>query len=202
MQALADLATIPPVSLGRSAPPSASGDARTTPTQQAALARLAQLTLYPEQKHEEFDAVHTPLVWTPLVDTDGLKFRVQEDHAQDISRILTSQRYVYRSKLKWYILHPEQIEAPQLHKARWWWRASVFHVDGVRFVGNGNHCGIQAKGASHRRGVEHFFAIASIRSCAKRVGRRGLRVTKNRRGTGALSALGRNEGRSWATFSI
>jgi hypothetical protein len=51
-------------------------------------------------------------VWTPLVDTDELKFRVQEDHAQDISRILTSQQYVYRSKLKWYILHPEQIETP------------------------------------------------------------------------------------------
>src|ERR1017187_1034548 len=50
-----------------------------------------------------------------------------------------SQPYVYRSKLKWYILHPEQIETPQLHQARWWWRASVFHVDGVRFVGNGNH---------------------------------------------------------------
>ena len=50
--------------------------------------------------------------------------------------------YVYRSKLKWYILHPEQIETPQLHQARWWWRASVFHVDGVRFVGNGNHRGI------------------------------------------------------------
>jgi hypothetical protein len=47
--------------------------------------------------------------------------------------------YVYRSKLKWYILHPEQIETPQLHQARWWWRASIFHVDGVRFVGNGNH---------------------------------------------------------------
>jgi hypothetical protein len=50
-----------------------------------------------------------------------------------------SQPYVYRSKLKWYILHPEQIETPQLHQAKWWWRASVFSVDGVRFVGNGNH---------------------------------------------------------------
>jgi hypothetical protein len=80
-------------------------------------------------------------------------------------------------------LNPEQIETPQLHQSKWWWRASVFHVDGKCFVGNGNHRGIQAKGASHRRGVEHFFAIASIRSCAKRVGRRGLRITKNRRDT-------------------
>src|ERR1039458_7818051 len=96
--------------------------------------------------------------------------------------------YVYRSKLKWYILHPGQIEEPQLHQARWWWRASVFHVDGKHFVGNGNHRGIQVKGASHRRGAEHFFAIASIRSCAKRVGRRGLRITKNLRGRRRLLA--------------
>jgi hypothetical protein len=123
-------------------------------------AQLAQLKLYPEQKHEEFDAVHSPLPWIPIVPTDKLKFKVS-DHQQDVGAILTSQPYVYRSKLKWYILHPEQIEEPQLHKARWWWRASVFHVDGVRFVGNGNHRGIQAKVASHRRGVEHFFAIAS-----------------------------------------
>jgi hypothetical protein len=61
-------------------------------------------------------------------------------------------------------------------------------VDGVRFVGNGNHRGIQAKGASHRSGVEHFFAIASIRSCAKRVGTRSLRITKNRRDTRRLLA--------------
>ena len=76
-------------------------------------------------------------------------------------RAAYAQPYVYRSKLKWYIMHPEQIEAPQLHKSRWWWRASVSHVDGVRFVGNGNHRSIQAQGASHRRGVEHFFATAS-----------------------------------------
>ena len=36
-------------------------------------------------------------------------------------------------------LKSEQIETPQLHQAKWWWRASVFSVDGVRFVGNGNH---------------------------------------------------------------
>jgi hypothetical protein len=124
-----------------------------------------------------------------------------DSDARDM-RAAYAQPYVYRSKLKWYILHPGRIEEPQLHQARWWWRASVFQVDGVHFVGNGNHRGIQVKGASHRRGVEHFFAIASIRSCAKRVGRRGLRVTKNRRGTGALSALGRNEERVGPEFAL
>ena len=101
-------------------------------------AQLAQLKLYPEQKHEEFDAVHSPLPWIPIVPTAKLKFKVS-DHQQDVGAILTSQPYVYRSKLKWYILHPEQIETPQLHQAKWWWRASVFLVDGVHFVGNGNH---------------------------------------------------------------
>jgi hypothetical protein len=127
---------------------------------------------------------------------EHVKWRVDEDAEFELSRILTSQPYVYRSKLKWYIPHPEQIEEPQLHQARWWWRASVFHVDGVHFVGNGNHRGIQVKGASHRRGVEHFFAIASIRSCAKRVGRRSLRIRENRRDTRRLFSPGRNEDRS------
>ena len=101
-------------------------------------AQLAQLKLYPEQKHEEFDAVHSPLPWIPIVPTDKLKFKVS-DHQQDVGAILTSQPYVYRSKLKWYILHPEQIEIPQLHQSKWWCRASVFHVDGKCFVDNGNH---------------------------------------------------------------
>jgi hypothetical protein len=106
--------------------------------QRTALAHLQDLKLYPVQKHEEFDAVYSPLPWTPIVLTDQLKFKVTET-TQDVSKVLTSQQYVYRSKLKWYVLHPEQIETPQLHQARWWWRASVFAVDGVRFVGNGNH---------------------------------------------------------------
>ena len=70
-------------------------------------AQLAQLKLYPEQKHEEFDAVHSPLPWIPIVPTDKLKFKVS-DHQQDVGAILTSQPYVYRSKLKWYILHPSK----------------------------------------------------------------------------------------------
>jgi hypothetical protein len=102
-------------------------------------AQLTQLKLYPEQKHEEFDAVHSPLPWIPIVPTDKLKFKVS-DHQQDVGAILTSQPYVYRSKLKWYILHPEQIEISQLHQSKWWWWcASVFHEDGKCFVGNGNH---------------------------------------------------------------
>src|ERR1019366_3047668 len=64
-------------------------------------AQLTQLKLYPEQKHEEFDAVHSPLPWIPIVPTDKLKFKVS-DHQQDVGAILTSQPYVYRRKLKWY----------------------------------------------------------------------------------------------------
>jgi hypothetical protein len=45
---------------------------------QSALARLARLQLYPEQKHEEFDAVYTPL---PLLSAPPpeCKWRVKED---------------------------------------------------------------------------------------------------------------------------
>jgi hypothetical protein len=120
-------------------PPSASGESRYLHPQESALARLDSLPLYPVQKHEQFDAVYSPLPWIPIVPTDKLKFRVTDARTQDVSTILTSQAYVYRRKLKWYILHPEQIEAPQLHEAKWWWRASVFHVGGKYFVGNGNH---------------------------------------------------------------
>ena len=120
-------------------------------------AQLTQLKLYPEQKHEEFDAVHSPLPWIPIVPTDKLKFKVS-DHQQDVGAILTSQPYVYRSKLKWYILHPEQIEISQLHQSKWWWCASVFHEDGKCFVGNGNtlnrtaaDLGVSANGCEERR---------------------------------------------------
>ena len=79
--------------------------------------------------------------------------------------------YVYRSKLKWYILHPEQIETPQLHQARWWWRASIFCVDGVRFVGNGNRrvCAalllrVCQPGPKRRAGLRLEFALQRSKS--------------------------------------
>ena len=138
MAALADINPTAYADLSQFSPPLASGASSLTSARRTALARLQDLKLYPEQKHEEFDAVYSPLQWIPSVSIDHLKFKVS-DSTQDISTILTSQRYVYRSKLKWYILHPEQIETLQLHQSRYWWRASVFSVDGVRFVGNGNH---------------------------------------------------------------
>ena len=138
MAALADIRPTAYVDLSFTTPPSASGASSLTPAQRTALTHLESLRLYPEQKHEEFDAVYTPLHWIPSVSIEGLKFKVS-DSTQDVSTILTSQRYVYRSKLKWYLTHPEQIEQPQLHQSRYWWRASIFCVDGVRFVGNGNH---------------------------------------------------------------
>lgn len=129
MAALADFA-VPIIAQALSCPYS--------PDQALALTRLQELKLYPEQKHEEFDAVYTPLQWTPSISIEHLKFKIS-DSTQDVSTIFTSQRYVYRSKLKWYILHPEQIEILQLHQSKYWWRASIFCVDGVCFVGNGNH---------------------------------------------------------------
>ena len=139
MAALADLNPTAYADLSQFSPPLASGAFRyNLLAQRTALVQLESLRLYPEQKHEAFDAVYSPLPWIPSVSIENLKFKIS-DSRQDVSKIFTSQKYVYRSKLKWYILHPEQIEQPQLHQSRYWWRASVFVVDGVRFVGNGNH---------------------------------------------------------------
>jgi hypothetical protein len=66
-------------------------------------------------------------------------YTYDEDAVIEVARIATRQPYVYRTKLKWYIEHPEQIETPQLHKEKYWWLACVFEVNGKRFVGNGNH---------------------------------------------------------------
>jgi len=137
-------------------------------------AQLAQLKLYPEQKHEEFDAVYSPLPWIPIVPTDKTKFKVTDDCPHELSTISTSQPYVYRSKLKWYILHPEQIEAPQLHKQRWWWRARVFDVNGERFVGNGNHrvCAALLLGVCQpgpKRGAESPPSVAGGNSLQEKI---------------------------------
>ena len=45
-------------------------------------------------------------------------------------------------------------------------------------------------------------ATRSVRSCAKRVGRRGLRIRKNRRDTRRLFSPGRNEERGKPKFAL
>lgn len=69
-----------------------------------------------------------------------IKFKVASEDAEvDPNQILSSQRYVYLTKVRWYIEHPEQIELPQLRNGRWWWLASVFKHGDQYFAGNGNH---------------------------------------------------------------
>jgi hypothetical protein len=88
---------------------------------QSALARLAKLEKFPPQKpnHEIYDAVYTPLPRLrqalSVDQQEHVKWKVDEDAEFELSRILTRQPYVYRTKLQWYVLHPEQIETPQLH---------------------------------------------------------------------------------------
>jgi len=104
-----------------------------------ALRRLASLETYPPEKqnHVTYDAVKSPLQFATIPD---IRFNcVSESTEVDPADVLSPQRYVYRSKLKWYVEHPSQIETPQLRLGKYWWLASVFRFEGKHVVGNGNH---------------------------------------------------------------
>ena len=78
--------------------------------QQSALARLAKLEKFPPQKpnHEIYDAVYTPLPRLrqalSIDQQEHVKWRVDEDAEFELSRILTSQPYVY--PLEAQVVHP------------------------------------------------------------------------------------------------
>lgn len=108
-----------------------------------AIRRLESLKSYPPEKpnHVLYNAVHTPLpilgapLWT---DDQDVNWHVEEAEIE-ISKLESRQRYIYPDKTRWYMKHPAQIETPQLHKAKWWLLATVYHVDDHWLVGNGNH---------------------------------------------------------------
>ena len=110
---------------------------------------------YPPENPKQvlYHALYNPLPLLEIVgslSTDDKKNKwIRSTERVEVSRVLAKQPYVYRNKLLWYVFHPEEIEKPQLHRLRdvdgkltdkqVLQLASVYEIDGLLIIGNGNH---------------------------------------------------------------